>query len=107
MAAYSVEVYSAQREAALVAAATTPAAAILPNPATPHNSGRIWMQGQQYHRNRDNGIETSGHKLHKTADLKRFGHHNSDRGKSAASQHSITYFMPCQLYTQPRRDGTP
>ena len=74
-----VPVYSVHREVALVAAATTPAAAILPNPATLHNSGRIWMQGQQYHRNRGNGIETSDHKLHKTAGLKRFGHHNSNK----------------------------
>jgi len=82
--AYSVPVYSVHRQAALVAVVTTPAAAISPILAALRNSGRIWMPGQQYHRNRDNGIETSDHKLHKTADLKHSGHHNSGKGKSAA-----------------------
>jgi hypothetical protein len=73
------------REAALVAAATFLAAAISPILAALRNSGRIWMPGQQYQRNRDNGIETLDHKLYKTADLKHSGHHNSGKEKSAAS----------------------
>ena len=91
--------YLVQRGAVLVAAATTLAAAIFPNLAALRNLGRIWMQGQQYFCNRDNCIETSGHKLHKTAGLQYFVHHTSDKEKSAASHLSIVYVMPCQLYT--------
>jgi len=102
MVAYSVPAYLVHRQAVLVAAATTLAVAPFPTLAALRSSDRIWMQGQQYCCNKDNGIETSDHKWHKTAGLQHFGHHNSDKEKSAASQHSISYFTLCQLYTQPR-----